>query len=116
MSSGPNTAVGGSGGEYHACTHCSVDCGFCAAAEVADRKTAAANSAAGLQHDFMDYPCVIREFPSPITTVDPINTSIPKVMKARLRLLAPRHSFKPRPQTVAKIMMLDIWSVQLEKA
>src|SRR5581483_1731640 len=42
MSPGAMTAVGGKGGEYHACTHCSPAADFCAAADSVGAITMAA--------------------------------------------------------------------------
>src|SRR5690606_23866781 len=55
------------------------------------------------------------ELPQPMMTVDPISTAKVSATRRLVRALVPVHSFRAIPQRVLKIMMLAMWSVQLEK-
>ena len=55
------------------------------------------------------------KLPNPTMIVEPMRMPRPVATSAWVRRLVPCHSWSAMPQSVLKMMMLAIWSVQLEK-
>jgi len=54
------------------------------------------------------------KFPYPTISVDATRTARPTATRRCVRGLVPFHSFRATPHRVLKMMMLAMWSVQLE--